>query len=92
MTRVTVTVFTYLGNYILFDGLLSSIRNTAHGTAISQLAIITDEHGGEHVCFRRRWCSDTADTVCNVFMSVISGDVYAFDFLSIHKEKMKKMK
>ena len=85
-----MTVFTYLGYYILFDGLLSSIRNTAHGTTISQLAIITDEHGGEHVRFRRRWCSDTADTVCNVFMSVISDDVCAFYFLSIHKERVKK--
>jgi len=73
-----MTVFTYLGYYILFDGLLSSVRNTAYGTTISQLAIITDEHGGEHVCFRRMWCSDTADTVRNVFMSVMSDDVYVF--------------
>ena len=87
-----MTVFTYLGYYILFDGLLSSVRNTTHGTTISQLAVVTDEHGGEHVCFRRMWCSDTADTVCNVFMSVISDDVYAFYFLSIHKEKVKKIK
>ena len=85
-----MTVFIYLGYYILFDGLLSSVRNTAHGTTISQLAVITDEHGGEHVCFRRRWCSDTADTVHNVFMIVMSDDVYAFYFLSIHKEKVKK--
>jgi len=90
MTRVTVTVFTYLGYYIQFDGLLSSVRNAAHGTTISQLAIITDKHGGKHVRFRRRWCSDTADTVCNVFMSVISDDVYAFYFLSVHKQRVKK--
>jgi hypothetical protein len=76
-----MTVFPYLGYYILFDRLLSSIHNAAHGTTISQLAIITDEHGGEHVCFRRRWCSDSADTVCNMFRSVISDDVYAFYFL-----------
>lgn len=76
----------------MFDGLLSSIRDTAHGTTISQLAIITDKHGGEHVCFGRRWRSDAADTVRNIFMSVISDYVYAFYFLSIHKEKVKKMK
>jgi len=87
-----MTVFTYLGYYILFDGLLSSIRNTAHGTTISQLAIITDKHGGEHVRFRRRWCSDTADTVHNIFMSVISADGYAFYFLLVHRERVKKIK
>jgi hypothetical protein len=75
-----MTVFRYLGYYIVFNGLLSSIHNTAYGTTISQLAIITDKHGGEHVCFGRRWCSDPADTVCNVFMNVVSDDVCTFYF------------
>jgi hypothetical protein len=58
-------IFPYSGHYILLDRLLSPVYGPAHGTTISQLAVIPDKYGGEHVCFRGRWSSDTADTVQN---------------------------